>query len=146
MGLMEEEVEALCEKHDVSIEEIKNYYGGYVFDGASAYNPYSISRAMLIKSCNNYWTEQESCDVLRGYLEIKQDGLKDSIVRLMSGESLKIEIGVLGNDGLMELKTVDNVLTFFVHLGYLTYSEKTQEVRIPNQEVLYEFKCCFDQI
>ena len=34
------------------------------------------------------------------------------------------------------LKSKDDVLTLFVHLGYLAYDKKTREVFIPNKETL----------
>lgn len=37
------------------------------------------------------------------------------------------------------LRTRDDVLTLLVHLGYLTYNEETEEVFIPNQEIVQEF-------
>lgn len=36
-------------------------------------------------------------------------------------------------------KTRDDVLTLLVHLGYLTYNEKTEKVYIPNMEIAQEF-------
>ena len=37
---------------------------------------------------------------------------------------------------MTSLKSKDDVLTLFVHLGYLAYDKKTREVFIPNKETL----------
>lgn len=36
-------------------------------------------------------------------------------------------------------ETKDDVLTLLIHLGYLSYDEETQTVRIPNEEIRLEF-------
>ena len=37
---------------------------------------------------------------------------------------------------MTSLKSKDDVLTLFVHLGYLAYDKKTREEIIPNKETL----------
>lgn len=40
---------------------------------------------------------------------------------------------------MTSLRSKDDVLTLFVHLGYLAYDRKTREVFIPNEEIREEF-------
>ena len=40
---------------------------------------------------------------------------------------------------MMNFKSKDDVLTLLIHLGYLTYDKKSEEVLIPNQEIMLEF-------
>ena len=40
---------------------------------------------------------------------------------------------------MTSLKSKDDVLTLFVHLGYLAYDKKTREVFIPNKETLESY-------
>ena len=66
------------------------------------------------------------------------DGLKDSVVRMLAGESVSINIGTFSND-MTTFATKDDILTLLVHLGYLTYNVTDQTVRIPNKEVSQEY-------
>ena len=59
---------------------------------------------------------------------------KDSVVRMLAGESVPINIGTFSND-MTTFATKDDVLTLLVHLGYLTYNIIDGTVRIPNKEV-----------
>ena len=66
------------------------------------------------------------------------DGLKDSVVRILAGESVPINIGTFSND-MTTFATKDDVLTLLVHLGYLTYNSIEGTVSIPNKEVSQEY-------
>ena len=66
------------------------------------------------------------------------DGLKDSVVRMLAGESVPINIGTFSND-MTTFATKDDVLTLLVHLGYLTYNSTAETVSIPNKEVSQEY-------
>ena len=66
------------------------------------------------------------------------DGLKDSVVRMLAGESVPINIGTFSND-MTTFATKDDVLTLLVHLGYLTYDSVDGTVSIPNKEVSREY-------
>lgn len=67
------------------------------------------------------------------------DGLKDSIIRLLGGNRQQIRIAGYEND-MTSFKNKDDVLTMLIHLGYLAYDEKNEEVYIPNKEV----RVCFE--
>ena len=66
------------------------------------------------------------------------DGLKDSVVRMLAGESVPINVGTFSND-MTTFATKDDVLTLLVHLGYLTYDSMDGTVSIPNKEVSQEY-------
>ncbi len=40
---------------------------------------------------------------------------------------------------MTSFKSKDDILTLLVHLGYLSYDERTQRVFIPNEEVRSEY-------
>jgi hypothetical protein len=65
------------------------------------------------------------------------DGLKEAIVQMIGGASCKIDVQTFQND-MTSIASKDDVLTLFVHLGYLVYNENTQTVTIPNEEVRRE--------
>ncbi|WP_341461461.1 PD-(D/E)XK nuclease domain-containing protein [Thomasclavelia cocleata] len=66
------------------------------------------------------------------------DGLKDDIIRLLSGEKVNIQTTSFQND-MTSFKSKDDVFTLLVHLGYLAYNQDTKEVCIPNKEVIDSF-------
>ena len=66
------------------------------------------------------------------------DGLKDTIIELLSGEKVVIDTTTFTND-MVTFVTKDDVLTLLIHLGYLTYDFYTKEVSIPNYEISEQF-------
>lgn len=66
------------------------------------------------------------------------DGLQDSVVRMLAGEAVQINIGTFSND-MTTFATKDDVLTLLIHLGYLTYNSVDGTVAIPNKEVSQEY-------
>ena len=66
------------------------------------------------------------------------DGLKDTIVLLLSGERKIVNISNFTND-MVTFASSDDVATLLIHLGYLGYDFKTKEVFIPNKEISDEF-------
>ena len=65
------------------------------------------------------------------------DGLKASVVRMLAGDSIPINIGTFSND-MTTFTSKDDILTL-VHLGYLTYNIINGTVSIPNKEVSQEY-------
>lgn len=66
------------------------------------------------------------------------DGLKDSVIRMLAGEEVPVNVGTFSND-MTTFATKDDVLTLLGHLGYLTYGSVNETVRIPNKEVSQEY-------
>ena len=49
VGFTEQEVKKLCEQYGMDMEEVKNWYDGYSFDGVpSVYSPRSVVNLSLI--------------------------------------------------------------------------------------------------
>ena len=65
-------------------------------------------------------------------------GLKESIIELLAGKKLAIDISSFNND-MTTFSSADDVLTLFIHLGYLGYDFSRKEVFIPNSEITTEF-------
>ena len=135
----EEEVKKLCERYPLDFEQAKRWYDGYVFEQAGhIYSPNSIIEAIQNQNFANYWTQTETYESLMTYMDLNFDGLKDSVIDMIGGMRCKIDVGSFQND-MTSLKSKDDVLTLFVHLGYLAYDRKTKEVFIPNEEIREEF-------
>lgn len=66
------------------------------------------------------------------------DGSQNAIVRMLAGESIKVNVGTFSND-MITFATKDDVLTLLVHLGYLNYDGTKEMVSIPNKEVAQEY-------
>ena len=61
-GFTEDEVQALANKHDASMEDLKTWYDGYkIGREKSIYNPYSVMKALQRGSCRSYWTTSSVC-------------------------------------------------------------------------------------
>ncbi len=139
VGFTENEVKALCEKYNMSFEAAKDWYDGYSFRcEKSIYSPKSVISAMLNNHFDNYWTQTETYEALRVYINMNFEGLKDCITNLIAGGSHKIDPYTFTND-MTTIQNIDNVLTLLVHLGYLAYNSENKEVYIPNTEIEKQF-------
>ena len=87
---------------------------------------------------DSYWTQTETYESLKFYIEMDFNGLREDITQMLSGQSCPINIGSFQND-MTNIKRKDDVLTLLVHLGYLSYNSNTQTVSIPNEEIKREF-------
>lgn len=137
-GFTEEEVSALCSRYDMPMDEIKRWYDGYNVDGISIYNPKSVVEALLRKSFSNYWTQTETYEALKIYIQSNKMGVQDVILKLIAGEPYAIDTTTFSND-MVTFSSGDDVLTLLIHLGYLTYDFDTKTIRIPNHEVMEQF-------
>ena len=137
-GFTEQEVRQLCEQYNMPFSETKKWYDGYCVDGVSIYNPKSVVEAMLRRKFSNYWTQTETYEALKIYIQSNEFGVQDVILKLLAGEKEKIDTTTFSND-MVTFATKDDVLTLLVHLGYLTYNAETKEIWIPNDEVMEQF-------
>lgn len=138
-GFTEDEVKAICNCHNMDFSEARKWYDGYTVGRIkSIYNPYSLMEAMDAGRYRSYWKYTSAADSLETYINMNYEGLQEDVIRLISGESLEVNSFDFAND-LKSFKSKDDVLTLMIHLGYLTYDEETELVRIPNEEVRTEF-------
>ena len=137
-GFTEREVRQLCERYHMSFEQTKDWYDGYNVNGVSIYNPRSVTSAMMNGIFDSYWTQTETYESLRIYIDLNFDGLKECLVDMLGGKRCRVDIGSFQND-MTSMKSRDDVLTLLVHLGYLGYDADNKEVYIPNEEIREEF-------
>lgn len=138
-GFTESEVEDLCKKYEMDFAETKRWYDGYCFEEHNhIYSPRSVVSAMLGARFDNYWSQTETYEALRIYMEMNFDGLRDILIKLLAGDRQKIDTGTFTND-MTTFQCADDVLTLLVHLGYLGFDFLKKEVFIPNSEVMGEF-------
>ena len=138
IGFTEKEVAGLCKKHDINFEELKSWYDGYHVGDEHLFNPKSVMESILRKKISNYWVKTETYESLRDYIDMNFDGLKDAVVDMIGGASIKVDTNSFQND-LTSMENRDDVLTLLIHLGYLAYDENEEKVSIPNDEIKSEF-------
>ena len=139
IGFTENEVKDLCEKYQIDFDTMKSWYDGYTFPQVPhIYNPKSVVDSIRRKSFASYWTQTETYEALKIYIDLNYDGLKDAIVKMLAGEWITIDYETFQND-MTTFQSRDDVLTLLVHLGYLAYHYDNQKVSIPNTEIRGEF-------
>lgn len=139
IGFTEAEVRVLCKEHDMPFSEMKRWYDGYYLNRVGhVYSPNSVMEAINNEEFQNYWSQTETYESLKVYIEMDFDGLKQRIVEMLGGVRIKIEVGSFQND-MTTFHCADDVLTLLIHLGYLAYDSKTEEAFIPNEEVRSAF-------
>jgi len=139
-GFTDREVNALCKQYHMDFDETGSWYDGYRFtEFQHIYNPKSVVEAMHRHRLANYWTSTETYDALKIYMEMDFDGLRGDIVRMLGGESVKVNTRSFQND-MRNFRTKDDVLTLLIHLGYLAYDSMAEEAFIPNREIIREFE------
>ncbi|MCD8221549.1 MAG: ATP-binding protein [Clostridiales bacterium] len=140
VGFTEDDVRTLCTDYQVDFDGMKQWYDGYSFeDVKSVYNPNSVMKAIQFRRFRNYWTQTESFESLKRYIERNYDGLKDAVVWMLGGQNVGIDISTFQND-ITSFDNKDDVLTLLIHLGYLSYDQSRKEIHIPNREVAEVFR------
>ncbi len=137
-GFTEPEVKMLCEKYNIPFDEVTRWYDGYTVDGLLIYNPKSVVDSMLRGKIGDYWTQTETYEALKIYIQGNLYGIQDIILKLLAGEEYRIDAKTFSND-MVTFESADDILTLLVHLGYLTYSSEAKTVRIPNYEIREQF-------
>ena len=107
-GFTEEEVQSLCQKFGRSFKDIKEWYDGYQVFGPippdpgglglrpvlyHLYSPLSVVNAVTYGTIANYWNKTETYEALAEYIRMDFDGLKETVVRLMEGERIPVNLG-----------------------------------------------------
>lgn len=139
IGFTHEEVSGLCQQYGMDLDECARWYDGYQMSGdVYLYNPLSVSMAMRDKECYNYWTTTSSFEALKEYIMMDFDGIKQDVISMISGASVPVNVLKYQNT-IESINSKDNVFTYLIHLGYLTYDRETKTCRIPNEEVRVEW-------
>ena len=145
IGFTENEVKEICKDHEVSFNQMQQWYDGYSFkDVPHIYNPNSVVNAATYKKFISYWTKTETFESLQEYIDMNMEGLRDDIVKLIAGEDVIVDVSTFSND-MVTFHSKDDVLTLLIHLGYLAIKGSTNLgviVHIPNEEIKLEFKTC----
>lgn len=135
MGFTEEETRKLCKDFNMDYDECKLWYDGYTLKkDTSILAPMSVVQAMLRGSYADYWSQTSTFAVVTDVIKYSKFDLTDIILRLVKGESVKVDVSTYTNT-FTEFSNTDDVLTFCILLGYLCYDAKRKRCTIPNAEV-----------
>lgn len=139
VGFTEPEVQKLFAESQLNFAEAKQWYDGYQFgEDTHIYNPKSVISALQFQEIGSYWTQTDTYDSMRHYIEMDYDGLREDIMELLAGGTCPVNWTSFQND-MTDIRSKDDVLTLLIHLGYLTYNSHTGLAKIPNEEVKGEF-------
>ena len=85
----------------------------------------------------SYWSATSSYRVVTPLINMDFDGLKTSLIEMLSGTLVKVNTKMFQND-TVNFKSLDDVFTYLIHLGYLGYNSATQSTFVPNEEIRQE--------
>lgn len=137
-GFTETEVRELCRKYDKDFEEVKRWYDGYLLGEYQIYNPNAVVSLMIQGEFQSYWSQTGTYESIVPLINMDFDGLKTSIITMISGERVPVRTKSYQND-MITFKNKDDVMTALIHLGYLGYDQENQTAYIPNEEIRSEF-------
>lgn len=138
-GLLEEEVEELCQVHtNICYQELKYWYDGYrTHDGKSLFNPRSVNCALSDGICLNYWTETGPMNEIADCIEHNVAEVREDIVRMVTG--IPVEVDLQGYSATEQrLNTRDEILSAMVVYGFLSYHDG--RLTIPNHELMEKYQ------
>lgn len=137
IGFTEAEVKDLCEKYHRDFEKVKYWYDGYLLEDYQVYNPKAVVSVCMRGRFRSYWSETASYEAIVPFINMNYDGLKNAIIEILSGASIKVNTAAFKND-TVNIQSKDDVLTYLIHLGYLGYNQNRRTAFVPNEEIRQE--------
>ncbi len=138
IGFTSDEVEELCNKYKIDFSECKRWYDGYSQHGFEIYNPESVVMSIENESFESYWSKTSTYAVISERIQQNFEGTKDDVIKMLSGESIDVNVTMFMNT-MTDFHSKDDVFTYLIHLGYLSYDRTEKTCRIPNKEVQQEW-------
>ncbi|HEY4534189.1 MAG TPA: AAA family ATPase, partial [Fusobacterium sp.] len=151
-GLTEKEVQEALEYYELeyNIQEVKEWYDGYLFGNTEMYNPWSIINYISNQKLDAYWIGTSSNALINQMLEKarrEESDVFQKLETLFQGNSILQRIQK-GSD-FHDLVRVEEVWQLFLYSGYLTIEREQEQgfyrLRIPNKEVYSFFQESFIQ-
>ena len=137
IGFTEEEVRRLCEEYGRDFDSVKRWYDGYLLNGLHIYNPRAVVGVMQRGSFQSYWSQTGSYESIVPLINMDFDGLKTAVVTMLSGAAVEVDVTSFQND-MVNFQDKEDVLTCLIHLGYLSYDQRSRTAFIPNEEIRQE--------
>lgn len=134
VGFTSSEVKKLCEHYRVDYEECRLWYDGYSQHGVEIYNPQSVIESVTTGYFDDYWGQTSTYKVISDRIAVNFNGMKDDVIRMIAGESVKVNPGRYMNT-MTDFDNKDDAFTYLIHTGYLAYDYEKRTCRIPNREI-----------
>ena len=143
-GLLESEVIEMLDYFDMKykIEEVREWYNGYIFGESEVYNPWSIVNYVREKEIKAYWANVSGNTLLENMLNHAGESVYEDLKRFTDGESIEKYISD-GTTIKSLLSNDDEIWQLLLYSGYLTKDEKQEKesdsnvynLKIPNKEI-----------
>ena len=143
-GLLESEVVEMLDYFGIKykIEEVKEWYNGYIFGESEVYNPWSIVNYIDNREIKAYWANVSGNTLLENMLNHAGESVYEDLKRFTDGESIEKYISD-GTTIKSLLSNDDEIWQLLLYSGYLTKDEKQEKesdsnvynLKIPNKEI-----------
>ena len=152
-GFNEKEVKQLLEDYQLSsyMDEVKEWYDGYLFGNTEIYNPWSTLMYVDKKSHfssykpTSFWANTSGNVLVVNYIQNGSDELHEEFEQLIQGKTL--EKYIKPELTYREMDNINNIYSFLLLTGYLRVVEDLGENKyrlvIPNKEVYEIYKQSF---
>ena len=152
-GFNEKEVKQLLEDYQLSsyMDEVKEWYDGYLFGNIEIYNPWSTLMYVKNKIQDqsfkpvSFWANTSGNDLVVNYIQNGDRKLRQEFESLMNGHALTKYIRP--ELTYREMDNINNIYSFLLLTGYLRVIEDLGENKyklvIPNKEVYEIYKQSF---
>lgn len=152
-GFNENEVKQLLEDYQLSsyMDEVKEWYDGYLFGNIEIYNPWSTLMYVDKKSHfssykpTSFWANTSGNDLVVNYIQNGSDELHEEFEQLIQGKSL--EKYIKPELTYREMDHINNIYSFLLLTGYLKIKDDLGENKykliFPNKEVYEIYKQTF---
>ena len=152
-GFNENEVKQVLEDYQLSsyMNEVKEWYDGYLFGNTEIYNPWSTLMYVKNKIQDqsfkpvSFWANTSGNDLVVNYIQNGSDELHEEFEQLIQGQSL--EKYIKPELTYREMDNINNIYSFLLLTGYLRVIENLGENKyklvIPNKEVYEIYKQSF---
>ena len=143
-GLLENEVIEMLEYFDMKykIEEVREWYNGYIFGESKVYNPWSIVNYVRKKEIKAYWANVSGNTFLENMIDYSGESVYEDLKRFTDGESIEKYISD-GTTIKSLLNNDDEIWQLLLYSGYLTKAKNQEKesdsniynLKIPNKEI-----------
>ena len=143
-GLLESEVIEMLDYFGMKykIEEVKEWYNGYLFGESEVYNPWSIVNYIDNREIKAYWANVSGNTLLENMLDHAGESVYDDLKRFTDGESIEKYISD-GTTIKSLLSNDDEIWQLLLYSGYLTKAKNQEKesdsniynLKIPNKEI-----------
>ena len=152
-GITESEIEKALKDFDLEFElqDVQEWYNGYLFGDIKVYNPWSIINFLNDEKLKPYWVNTSGNELIKLYLKKLKNEIFDDFSKLLNRKEIYKRINENMTFSNLESNYSKNIWNLFFHSGYLTLGKKIEDdgmcyLKIPNEEILKMFSEMFIEI